>query len=55
MPFDLKSIADIQLLAEVLSRRGYADDDIDHIFHGNWLRFFRNLLEKVEFTGHENS
>jgi len=41
---NLKSIADLQTLAEVLSSRHYADADIDAIFHGNWLRFFRRCL-----------
>ena len=43
-PRDLKSIADLQKLANVLSSRGYGDGDVDAIFHGNWLRFFGNAL-----------
>ncbi len=43
-PTDLDTIADLQQLGGILSGRGYADEDIDKIFHGNWLRFFeRNL------------
>lgn len=43
-PRDLNTITDLQKLAEILSSRGYGDEDIDGIFHGNWLRFFgRNL------------
>jgi membrane dipeptidase len=43
-PRDLNTIADLQKLADILSARGYGDDDVDAIFHGNWLRFFRDAL-----------
>lgn len=43
-PRDLKTIADLQKLAQILSARGYADDHIDAVFHANWLRFFRQHL-----------
>ncbi len=41
-PYDLNSIADLQKLPGLLSRRGYSDTDIQKILHGNWLRFLRN-------------
>jgi membrane dipeptidase len=37
-PADLDTIADLQHLTEVLSKRGYSDEDIEAIMHGNWLR-----------------
>ena len=43
-PSDLKTIADLQKLEALLSERGYSSDDIDAIFHGNWLNFFRRAL-----------
>jgi len=43
-PRDLNTIADLQKLAGILSKRGHCDDDVDAIFHGNWLRFFRAAL-----------
>ena len=43
-PGDLNTIADLQKLAPILSSRGYSDPDIDAIFHGNALRFFRQSL-----------
>ena len=46
-PHDLNTIADLQKLAGLLSSRGYADADIDLIFHGNWLRFFRQALPRI--------
>lgn len=44
LPADFKSIADVHRLAPLLTQRGYTSADIDGIFHGNWLRFFRSSL-----------
>jgi membrane dipeptidase len=44
LPMDFQSIADLQRLAPLLSARGFSEEEIDCIFHGNWLRFFRNSL-----------
>jgi membrane dipeptidase len=41
-PYDLETIADMQRLPELLSRRGYSAADIENVMHGNWLRFLRN-------------
>lgn len=41
-PSDLDTIADLQRLTEVLSKRGYGDEDIAAILHGNWLRLLRS-------------
>jgi membrane dipeptidase len=43
-PIDIDTIADLQKLDGLLSKRGYSSEDIDAIFHGNWLRFFREHL-----------
>lgn len=43
-PGDIKSIADLQLVATHLKDRGYKKDDIDAILYGNWLRFFLKHL-----------
>jgi membrane dipeptidase len=40
-PTDLDSIADLQKLTGILRDRGYREADIQGIFHGNWMRFFR--------------
>ena len=40
-PSDLDTIADLQKIPGLLEARGYSDDDIDAIMHGNWLRFLR--------------
>jgi membrane dipeptidase len=43
-PDGIETIADMQRLAPLLKERGYGEDDIDRIFHGNWLRFFTKAL-----------
>jgi len=43
-PAGLDSITDLQKLGEILAGRGYADEEIDAVFHGNWLRFFERWL-----------
>lgn len=40
-PRDLDTIADLQKLVGLLANRGYSDDDIAAIMHGNWLRLLR--------------
>ena len=40
-PCDLDTIADLQKLAGLLADRGYSDDDIRAMMHGNWLRLLR--------------
>lgn len=38
-PYDMDTIADLQLLKGLLTKRGYSTTDIEKIFHVNWLRF----------------
>ncbi|AUD07427.1 dipeptidase [Spirosoma pollinicola] len=40
-PSDLDTIADLQNLTGLLTKRGYSPEDIENIFHKNWLRFLR--------------
>jgi membrane dipeptidase len=40
-PGDLDTIADLQKLPDILSGRGYKQDDIDNILYKNWIRFLR--------------
>jgi len=40
-PYDLETIADLQKIPQLLKKRGYADESINDIMHGNWLRFLR--------------
>lgn len=39
-PCDLDTIADLQKIPGLLGRRGYKENDVEDIMHGNWLRFF---------------
>jgi membrane dipeptidase len=41
-PHDLDTIADIQRLPGILRNRGYAEEDIGNIMHGNFIRFLRH-------------
>ena len=40
-PGDLDTIADLARLADLMSARGFLDEDITNIMHGNWLRKLR--------------
>lgn len=40
-PRDLETVADLHKIAEILRRRGYTEDDVKQVMHGNWLRFLR--------------
>lgn len=41
-PYDLETIADMQRLPALLTKRGYSAADIENVMHGNWLRLLRN-------------
>jgi membrane dipeptidase len=43
-PMDLDSIADLHKLIAPLTSRGYSEEEIHGIFHGNFLRFLRENL-----------
>ena len=43
-PADLNTISDLQKIPELLSMRGYKQTDIEAVLHGNWLRFFSEVL-----------
>ena len=40
-PYDLDTIADLQKLPGLLFARGYRQEDVNAILHGNWLRLLR--------------
>ena len=42
-PGDLDTIADLQKLDGLLRDKGYSTEDVEGIFHNNWLRFFREV------------
>jgi membrane dipeptidase len=41
-PRDLNTIADLQRLAGIFEKRGYAQADIRNIFSGNWIRLLKD-------------
>ena len=43
-PFDLNTISDLQKLQDSLKKKGYKQEDIESIFHGNWIRFYTEIL-----------
>ncbi len=45
-PYDLDTIADLQLLENMLLQRGYSQTDLENIFCGNWLRQLRKSLPR---------
>jgi membrane dipeptidase len=45
-PTGLDTIADLQKFENILSKRGFSDEDIRAFMHGNWLRLFRASLPK---------
>ncbi|HKH62159.1 MAG TPA: membrane dipeptidase [Flavitalea sp.] len=42
-PYDLDTISDLQKVPSLLRKRGYSEDDIINVMHGNWLRFLRKV------------
>jgi membrane dipeptidase len=43
-PYDLKTIADLQKIPDILRKRGYADDDIRGITGGNLIGFLQRAI-----------
>jgi membrane dipeptidase len=43
-PGDLDTIADLQKLAGMLQKRGFSQEDVESIMHGNWLRLLRQAM-----------
>jgi membrane dipeptidase len=46
-PRELKTITDLQIIPDLLRKRGYKENDIEGIMHRNWLRFFRNAWTRM--------
>ncbi|MBN3520662.1 dipeptidase [Algoriphagus lutimaris] len=42
-PYDLKSIKDLDKVPELLRLRGYSDQDVAKVMHGNWLNFLKKV------------
>ena len=44
-PYDLETIADLQNIPALLTKRGYTISDCENILHGNWLRLLRKTWQ----------
>ena len=44
-PYDLETIADLEKIPALLSKRGYSSTDIENVMHGNWLRLLRGAWQ----------
>lgn len=40
-PYDIETIEDLGKIPKLLQLRGYSENDIENIMHGNWLRILR--------------
>ena len=40
-PSDLETIADLQKIPDLLLARGYSEEDVQKVMHGNWFRFLK--------------
>jgi membrane dipeptidase len=45
-PRDVDTIADLTKLPPLLAERGYSDEDIRGIMHGNWIRFLNDVWKE---------
>ena len=45
-PYDLETIADLQLVPGMLLQKGYSKAAVAQVMHGNWLRFLRKAWGK---------
>jgi membrane dipeptidase len=42
-PHELETISDLQMIPELLKKRGYQQEDIINIMHLNWIRFLKDV------------
>lgn len=46
-PRDMDSISDLQKLVPILHNRGYGEEDVSKILHGNWIRLLTQSLPQL--------
>ena len=49
-PHGVDTVADYQKVAQVLSERGWAEDDIENVMYRNWQRFFEKWLPAAAWS-----
>jgi len=47
-PYDINSVADLQIVPNLLMKRGYTADDCEKIMHGNWLCLLKNTWNTID-------
>jgi len=45
-PYDLDTIADLQIVPQLLLKRGYSTGDVENIMHTNWLNFLHRAWQE---------
>jgi len=45
-PYDLETIADLQIIPSLLKKRGYSNVDAENIMQKNWINFLRKVWSK---------
>lgn len=50
-PKEIDTIADLPLIFDILSLRGFSDEDIHKFAYGNWLRVLKNCLNDRDTIG----
>lgn len=45
IPYEMNDISDLQLLDDVLQKRGFRSEDVANVFHGNWQRILERALQ----------
>src|SRR5579871_316427 len=45
-PYDIETIANLQKIPSLFKKRGYSDQDVENLMHGNWLRFLKKAWSK---------
>jgi membrane dipeptidase len=46
-PYDVETIADLQIVPTLLTKRGYTQIEIEKVMHGNWLRIMKRALPEA--------
>lgn len=45
-PYDIRTIADLQRIPEKFIKRGFREEDVKKLMHGNWLSFLERAWKK---------
>lgn len=48
IPKPMQKVSDLYMLADALLKHGYSEEDVNKIFHGNWVRILRQGLARFD-------